>query len=97
MNKAFLLSLLLILPALGCSEFFHSPDDRRLAQGFTPCGDFLAPWGQTNHCNPNQYCADVTFSTCTLGCLSEFNCTRNQVCVKDWGEDVGSCVQVEAD
>lgn len=90
------IALLLALFALtGCGEFDDAitgaDDDRHLAQGFTPCGDFLAPPGERVICNPNQYCSDATFSECTTGCLSEYNCTENQVCVKEDGADVGSC------
>ena len=88
----------ILLVTVGCGEFidpFDRSDGRHLAQGFTPCGDFLAPPGEKVICNPNQYCADATFSKCFTGCLSEYNCTENQRCVKEVGEDVGYCKQLD--
>lgn len=101
MHRLFSTALLVFSVAIaGCGELVDpigpggGDDDRRLAQGFTPCGDFLAPPGEKVICHPNQYCADATFSDCATGCLSEYNCTENQICVKEPGEDVGSCEQL---
>lgn len=96
MRRLFLPLIFLILLTTGCGELMDETfqhEDRHLAPGFTPCGDFVASFGERNVCNPNQYCADQTFSTCLMGCLSEYNCTDNQQCVKDEGADVGTCVQ----
>jgi hypothetical protein len=86
----------LLLNVIGCGSALddHSGfggEDRGLAQGFTPCGNFLAPFGQSVTCHPNQYCGNVTFSDCVVGCLSNYNCSHDQVCLKTDGGDIGSC------
>jgi hypothetical protein len=48
--------------------------------GITECG------GQ--NCQAGQYCINLH---CETGCGSDNNCAANQSCVKDSGEDVGSC------
>ena len=63
-----------------------------LAPGFTPCGDFLAGWGESVICQPGQYCADETFSDCELGCLSDYNCEDGKVCSGASNQGPGSCV-----
>ena len=71
-------------------------EQQRLAPGYTPCGD--AP-DDTNTviCHPNQYCASQTFARCEEGCLSNDNCTDDQHCFKEYGEDIGTCVDAIAD
>ena len=59
--------------------------------GYTPCGDFLADHGTQNRCQPGQFCSDATFSSCSLGCLSDTNCSSDQVCLKDSVNQVGVC------
>lgn len=99
---SFLFGLLLLFAA--CSEAFHpfpphpagSESDeslQHLAQGYTPCNDYPDPtYGVI--CHPNQYCGHQGMGWCFRGCLSEDNCTENQVCVKD-GRDVGTCISEE--
>lgn len=94
----------LLLTTLGCVEFLDpmSParerderEDRALAQGYTPCNDFPDPtYGVI--CHPNQYCGSQRFGTCYSGCLSEDNCTEEQVCIKRSGRNTGSCVSRES-
>ena len=60
-------------------------------QGYTECGDFLAPHGDMNMCQPGQYCEDPTFSDCVEGCLSNVNCAEDQRCVKADGTNIGTC------
>ena len=84
-----LISSAFLLATLGCGDSLG--ETRGLAQGFTPCGDFLAPFAQSVTCHPNQYCANVTFSNCELGCLSNYNCSDDQFCIKEEGTDIGSC------
>jgi len=62
-----------------------------LAPGFTPCGDFLAGWGESVICQPGQYCADETFSECELGCLSDYNCEDGKYCSGASNQGPGSC------
>lgn len=63
--------------------------------GFTDCGDFLAGGAFSNRsgnqCQPNQYCADTTFSRCAIGCLSDVNCDSPSRCVKSRGAQIGTC------
>ncbi len=85
----------ILLSTSGCGNAFddHFGDDaehRGLAQGFTPCGDFLAPFGQSVTCHPNQYCANSTFSDCSIGCLSNYNCSHDQICYKKESLDICS-------
>ena len=63
--------------------------------GYTACGDFFASHGAQNQCQPGQYCADDTFSSCAQGCLSDVNCAGNQVCAKDPGMQVGICQNLD--
>ena len=42
-------------------------------------------------CQAGQYCADSVFGQCENGCLSNDNCTSEQVCEKAEGMDVGTC------
>lgn len=51
-------------------------------KGFTKCGAIT--------CRPNQYC-NPNIERCNLGCLSDLNCTDNQVCTKRKGSDSGEC------
>ena len=97
-----LIGLLFLVAA--CSEAFHpfpphpggpqsSESPQQLAQGYTPCNDYPNPtYGVI--CHPNQYCGSQSMGWCFRGCLSEDNCTENQVCVKD-GRDVGTCISHE--
>ena len=60
-------------------------------EGYTECGDFFAPVGEKNYCQPGQYCDDPTFSECRAGCFSNENCAEDQRCVKADGTQIGSC------
>ncbi len=42
-------------------------------------------------CQAGQYCADQLLALCENGCLSNANCASDQECIKEGGEDVGSC------
>ena len=101
-----LLALLVALIATGCAELLESiervevardpsspvrPPARRLAQGFTPCGTFMAPPDGSITCHPGTYCADAIFSECNMGCTSQFNCTEEEICQKLPGQHVGTC------
>lgn len=59
--------------------------------GYTECGNFMAGFGDDNECQPGSYCADATFSRCAPGCLSDQNCSPEQVCVKATGRNKGTC------
>jgi hypothetical protein len=59
--------------------------------GYTHCGDFFAVGQNPNQCQPGSYCSNATFSKCTPGCLSDQNCSSEQVCVKQPGLATGTC------
>ena len=59
--------------------------------GYTACGDFFAPGRGVNQCHPGSYCSNATFSQCTPGCLSDQNCSPEQVCQKHPGHPIGTC------
>lgn len=62
-----------------------------LQQGFTQCGE-----GEDQAtCQPGQYCSNAYFGLCDNGCLSDLNCGEEQLCVKEAGEDEGSCQRAE--
>jgi len=42
-------------------------------------------------CQAGQYCADQVLGLCENGCLSNTNCASDQECIKEDGEDVGTC------
>jgi|SRR5690606_2576703 len=52
--------------------------------GTTECGQFAT-------CQAGQYCEDPILATCTNGCLNNDNCASDQTCVKNAGENVGTC------
>lgn len=79
-------SLLALLLAACGGDDFAGGDDR---PGFTECGNYPDQMGKT--CNPGQYCADEIFSDCSLGCLGDYNCESGSTCLKEPGDDVGSC------
>jgi hypothetical protein len=60
----------------------------RERSGVVQCGEFA---GETQYCQPGQYCEDATFSDCEPGCLGDYNCPPEEICFKAMGEDVGSC------
>jgi hypothetical protein len=102
LRHLFYLVALVSITASGCGDFLYpvSPasdprEDRKLAQGYTPCNDFPEP-RRGVICHPNQYCAGQHLAFCASGCLSEDNCTEEQVCVKQSGYNVGSCVSRES-
>lgn len=51
-------------------------------KGFTKCGDIT--------CQPNQHC-NPNVELCNTGCLSNLNCTDDQVCTKRKGSNSGEC------
>lgn len=59
-----------------------------LQPGYTECGDFI----DDEPCQPGQFCVDSTFNECEPGCTSDVNCASNQVCVKEYGDQVGVCL-----
>ncbi|MBA2663570.1 MAG: hypothetical protein H0U74_14875 [Bradymonadaceae bacterium] len=89
-------SISLLLLPLGCGVMADTGgdredrEDRKLAQGYTPCNDFPNPtYGVI--CHPNQYCGSQRFGTCYTGCLSDDNCTDEQACYKSSGQNLGTC------
>ncbi|WP_244172207.1 hypothetical protein [Myxococcus virescens] len=76
----------LALLALGSSACVMAP----LQPGYTECGDFMGD----DPCQPGQYCADATLSYCEPGCTSDVNCASNQECVKEYREQVGTCLNI---
>lgn len=64
-------------------------EGQELDEGYTACGN---P-GTTRYsvCHPGQYCSSSYWGDCSLGCLSERNCTENQYCEKQSGAHVGIC------
>jgi hypothetical protein len=75
----------------GSGDDSDSSDDGGIptGNGVTPCGNF--PDEMPKSCQAGQYCVDEILSDCSNGCLSDTNCTDDQLCVKESGEDVGSC------
>lgn len=55
--------------------------------GFTTCGE----GSDAATCQPGQYCDNAYFSLCDEGCLSDLNCGDEQLCIKEQGENVGTC------
>lgn len=65
------------------------PPDDPARSGMTTCGfDFS---GADVSCQPSQHCADSTLARCEAGCLSDFNCPNNDLCIKDAMQSVGTC------
>lgn len=58
------------------------------SNGITPCGNF---GGSAKQCIAGQYCQDETLSICANGCLSDTNCTSDQLCSKEASQNIGSC------
>ena len=84
------LTFALFAVACGGAERTAAPDpgnsnSSTQTRGFTSCG------GVT--CQPGQYCHDERFADCWNGCLSDLNCTDNQVCDKA-SSDEGVCQNV---
>ncbi|WP_230467531.1 hypothetical protein [Lujinxingia vulgaris] len=76
-----------------CVDHATYEDRRRgedLEPGYTACGDPDNP-SRFAICHPSQYCSSDYFGQCSSGCLSEHNCTELQVCIKEAGENVGTC------
>lgn len=74
------------MSAVGCGE---SEEDAKANDGRTECGSNFSK--EVVYCEANHYCADQVFSDCVLGCASNNNCASGQVCVKESGQDIGSC------
>ena len=68
-------------------------EERELLPGYTVCGDDPDS-RKTITCHPNHYCSSQYWGECSLGCVSEYNCTDNQICVKSEGDGVGHCEQL---
>lgn len=84
----------LVLMFLGACGSMGDREDRTLAQGYTPCNDFPDPESGVI-CHPNQYCASQNLNWCHTGCLSDDNCSHEQICVKSHAADTGRCTDVE--
>ncbi len=94
--KLVLLALLTIF-AVACVEMDDDTghlESRTLAQGYTPCNDFPNPESGVI-CHPNQYCAHQQNNWCHTGCLSNDNCSHDQLCVKNHG-NIGECVAIDS-
>lgn len=85
------LALATLLPACVLVDDDGFDDRRTLAQGYTPCNDAPLPTDGVI-CAPNQYCADQKLNWCFRGCLSDDNCSSEQICSKGHGDDVGTCI-----
>ena len=70
---------------------YDEPATHHGYSGYTECGDFFAPAGDVNTCQPGSFCSDATFSKCAPGCLSDQNCSPEQVCVKQHARNRGTC------
>lgn len=66
-------------------------ETRTLAQGYTPCNDGPDPTTGVV-CTPNQYCGWQKYAWCFTGCLSDDNCSTEQICSKKVDHDVGRCI-----
>ena len=64
------------------------------ADGSTPCGMF---GNEPVTCAAGQYCADSVLTLCENGCLTNDNCAADQTCIKEDGDDVGSCQNNDPD
>jgi len=69
-------------------------DTGGMGDGVTDC---TPPGLETVVCQAGQYCADAVFGECQNGCLSNDNCTSEQVCEKAGGMNVGSCQNTGSD
>ena len=90
-------AVIFMLLTAGCGDLImgtQEREDRKLAQGYTPCNDFPDP---TNGviCHPNQYCSSQRLGICHTGCLSEDNCSEEQTCVKQSNRSIGTCLSRE--
>lgn len=89
-----LLYCLLLFFAAACGEMVGDDSPDRLAQGYTPCGDYPdQTYGVV--CHPNQYCLSHSMGWCSSGCLSNDNCAEEQTCVKKGSQNVGTCLAPE--
>lgn len=69
-------------------------ESRVLAAGYTPCNDFPDPTDGVV-CHPNQYCASQKNQWCSTGCLSDDNCSLEQICVKSHSQNSGQCMAID--
>ena len=85
---ALILSLISFLGA--CGEVEEEGEETRQGpgDGYTSCGTFGSA---VRYCDPNTYCSEATFNTCTTGCLNNDNCRDGQSCRKESGDSVGIC------
>lgn len=80
----------------GCGDFIDdgsdwSSDEHTNAptiRGFTACGDYV---GETQYCQPGQFCENALWNRCEIGCLSDVNCASNQECVITSPNEPGFC------
>jgi hypothetical protein len=81
------LATLMLLAACGESK---EPDEEKpgTTRGYSDCGSNS---GSLVRCQPGQYCSDSVLSLCNSGCLTDNNCSSNQVCEKQGGNNVGTC------
>lgn len=89
--------LFFLLPLMSCGVLASDSERTRsepLAQGYTPCNELP---GERDGviCHPNQYCQDPELEWCFSGCLSDDNCSHEQLCVKNKGANVGNCIAAD--
>ncbi len=88
-----LCGLLFVCGCIGLDQDgYEHQDGRSLAQGYTPCNDAPGDDPEGVICSPNQYCGDQKLNWCFRGCLSEDNCSTEQICSKKPGQNVGQCL-----
>lgn len=81
----------MVLTITGCG-FMEERESRTLAAGYTPCNDAPNPEDGVI-CHPNQYCASQKHNWCYTGCLSDDNCSHEQICVKSHSNNYGACME----
>ena len=83
-----------LLFVTACGVLDDDPHRRTLAAGYTPCNDAPNPESGVV-CHPNQYCADQKRNWCFQGCLSDDNCSLEQICVKKPSFSTGDCMAID--
>lgn len=88
-------ALFVTLAAVGCGDFvddgYDWSDDQTPSptiRGFTACGDYV---GETQYCQPGQFCENALWNRCEIGCLSDVNCASNQACIITSPNEPGYC------
>lgn len=80
-------SLTLLGSQIGCGDTEEAVDPANRT-GKTSCGTFGL---EKVSCSAGQYCEDQVLNTCSDGCTSDANCASNQYCIKEGGNNVGTC------